>query len=146
MKLVQSENSVPLSTSFRELGGRLCASIVKMMLVWSVLGVLLGIILTPVGETAICYLAGIIAGIIVMSGVGFVCGFVFSGARETFVGAACGAILMAIIGLILSSDAGGMLTGCGLIMGGLMGATFLPLWRLQKGIWGLILSAAKEAK
>jgi hypothetical protein len=106
-----------------------------MVLVWLLLGVLMGPGTRPAEEGIIGAIAGAIAGVMLLPWLGIVLALMGGRPRETLVGGLWGFLVGAATAVALGQ--GGVLSraSAGLVAGGLTGATFLPLWRALLATW-----------
>jgi hypothetical protein len=90
--------------------------------VWAALGLSVGISQRPPGG-AVAVLAGALAGLIVLTPLGLVCGLLGARPGTTAVGAFSGAALMALAAVASGIGQAGQGAALGLILGAIVGAT-----------------------
>lgn len=124
------------------LGERLRAlgrNALRMMVVWAAIGALSGILVAPQPRTPISIIAGVIAGLIVMTPVGAVLALFAARRAEVLIAALLGLGVGAAVAVCLGRSDVSALANQGLVMGGLFGSTLIPVfYRLPGWVRGLL--------
>jgi hypothetical protein len=94
-----------------------------MALLWVVFGVVCGVTAQP-PEGLLRYVAGAIAGVLVLPGFGVVFGLLGAQVRPTLLGGTCGAGVGALAGLVTGLANPLLVISAGLLGGALVGGTF----------------------
>ena len=117
--------------------------VARMMAAWLALGAIVGIGTgTMAGGQAAMILSNALAGMILFPPVGLLLGLIGGRARESFIGAAVGAILGTALGMIVG-PAGVLNTAThALLVGALAGATFRPYLTLVRWVYSALQTAA----
>lgn len=124
---------------FREIVVRVAWS----TLAWFVLGIGAGVCLVP-EPTVIGVIAGLLAGVIILTPVGVLMGLIGGRVSETLAGGGLGLAGGAVIALAQGGPMGQTIA-TGLISGGLAGATFISaFWRLPRLVRRLVRPQPSE--
>jgi hypothetical protein len=108
-----------------------------MVGIWLFFGIVVGLSITKPNAGVMVYVAGAIAGMIVLSPIGFLLGLLGGRWNESLIGAAVGQVVGFCVGLIGKWMEPNLLATIGLIYGALLGATAiglfyrLPRWLLK---------------
>lgn len=117
--------------------------VTRMMAAWLALGAIVGTGTgTTAGGEATMILSNALAGMILFPPVGLLLGLIGGRARESFIGAAVGAILGTALGTIASPAGFSKTATHALLIGALAGATFRPYLILVRWVYSALQTAA----
>jgi hypothetical protein len=106
--------------------------VLAMTLLWSCLGIVVGVNTAPFDQGTIRIVSGAIAGVIVLFPVGAMLGLFSDGIKMTLLGAAAGGLLAGLTGAVLSWGFAPSLASVGLLGGGLIGATLSTIFHFAR--------------
>jgi hypothetical protein len=137
----RSKKPWPSSDVWRSLARR----VVSMLLLWLALGAVVGVLSAPPGGGPIGFLAGAVAGMIVLPVLGVAFGVLGGHWRATLLGASCGLVSGCAAALVVGSTRLGLSASLCLIVGACAGATFPQLCRIRCWLAGQLSAQAGSA-
>jgi hypothetical protein len=114
-----------------------------MVLVWLLLGVVVGAGSGPPGDGVIGVVAGVIAGVMILPLVGAALGLMGGRAREALFGAVLGVLAGALVGLAGEGAILPKVSTC-LVAGALAGATFPGFYQLLTVGWRSVVGSGRS--
>lgn len=110
----------------------------RMILIWGLLGILVGAATSPGRGEPIGVISGIIAGVLVLPWLGAVVGLFGGDARTTAGAAFCGALVAPLVTSLGGTSDLLHSASFGVVAGGLVGGTALPFLRAARAVLALV--------